>query len=104
MKRQIDAGIDVVVNDLPVLGDVRERLALIEVVAAAEQVVLARHLRIGVGAGELQSQHVLGAELFSVAGTYEDELAQRDGRWRITHRTINTTWTGGNPAVLGLCH
>jgi SnoaL-like domain len=50
------------------------------------------------------TQHVLGAELFSVAGTYEDDLAQRDGKWRLTHRTIDTTWTGGNPAVLGLGH
>jgi hypothetical protein len=48
------------------------------------------------------AHHVLGGEVFSVAGTYEDELAQRDGKWLLTHRTINTTWTGGNPAVLGL--
>ena len=47
------------------------------------------------------AQHALGGELFSVAGTYEDELIQRDGKWRVTHRTIDTTWTSGNPAVLG---
>ena len=50
------------------------------------------------------AHHVLGGEVFSVAGTYEDDLAQRDGKWRLTHRTIDTTWTGGNPAVLGLGH
>jgi hypothetical protein len=48
------------------------------------------------------AQHVLGGELFSVAGTYEDDLTRRDGKWRLTHRTIQPTWTGGNPAVLGL--
>jgi hypothetical protein len=48
------------------------------------------------------AHHVLGGEVFSVAGTYEDELTQRDGKWLLTHRTINPTWTGGNPAVLGL--
>lgn len=54
----------------------------------------------------LQAQHVLagtpGGDTFIVAGRYSDELVRADGRWLIARRRLETWWTSGNPAVLGL--
>lgn len=54
----------------------------------------------------LQAQHVLagtpGGETFIIAGRYSDELVRTDEGWRIARRRLETWWTSGNPAVLGL--
>ncbi len=51
----------------------------------------------------LQSQHVraqkVGGSNFIVAGRYDDLLKRTSEGWRITHRTLTTMWTDGNPAV-----
>ena len=53
----------------------------------------------------LHAQHVraaaAGGALYIVAGTYRDELDRGPAGWRITRRELTTTWTDGNPAVLG---
>lgn len=52
----------------------------------------------------LHAQHVRhgtpGGDTFVVAGTYRDRLRRRPDGWRIVHRTLEVTWTAGNPDVL----
>jgi len=51
-----------------------------------------------------QAQHVRavapGGPLYTIAGTYRDRLARRDGLWLITHRAQSYAWRDGNPAVI----
>lgn len=51
-----------------------------------------------------QAQHVRhgipGGDLYTIAGTYRDQLGCRDGRWRIAQRTQVYTWRDGNPDVI----
>jgi ketosteroid isomerase-like protein len=53
----------------------------------------------------LHAQHVRGAasggSLYVVAGTYYDDLVRGEEGWRIARRELTTTWTDGNPEVLG---
>ena len=52
---------------------------------------------------QLHSQHVRagidGGETFVVGGYYEDRVARTADGWRIVHRTMQQTWSAGNPAV-----
>ena len=53
----------------------------------------------------LQAQHVKagtpGGDLFMFAGRYSDRWTRTADGWRITRRHLQTSWTDGNPAVLG---
>lgn len=53
----------------------------------------------------LMAQHMKksapGGPHFLLAGTYRDELIRTDEGWRITRRELVTTWTEGNPLVIG---
>jgi ketosteroid isomerase-like protein len=53
---------------------------------------IATHVRAGVE----------GDPIFTVAGTYDDDLVTVPAGWRIAHRKITVTWVSGNPAVLEL--
>lgn len=52
----------------------------------------------------LQGQHVLegveGGENYLVGGYYEDRVVRTPAGWRIAHRLMQQTWTGGNPRVV----
>lgn len=52
-----------------------------------------------------QAQHVKlgtdGGDNYIIAGRYEDLLERTPDGWRIRHRTLETWWTDGNPAVVG---
>jgi ketosteroid isomerase-like protein len=52
---------------------------------------------------QLQSQHVkdgtAGGDNFIVGGFYDDRLVRTPAGWRISHRTMQQTWSEGNPAV-----
>ena len=41
-----------------------------------------------------------GANMFELAGWYDDALVRTAAGWRIASRTCRTLWSGGNPAVL----
>jgi hypothetical protein len=47
------------------------------------------------------SECLLGGDVVAMGGTDEDDLVRRDGKWRLTHRTILMTWVGGEPVALG---
>lgn len=55
-----------------------------------------------------QAQHVKngleGGNTFLIGGKYEDELrkADEDGGWKIEKRKVRSTWTSGNPGVVGM--
>jgi ketosteroid isomerase-like protein len=53
----------------------------------------------------LHAQHVRrgtpGGDLFTIGGTYRDTLVRGSTGWRISHRSLEATWSAGNPAVLG---
>ena len=53
---------------------------------------------------QLQSQHVKrgteGGETYIIGGTYEDRLVRTANGWRISHRTMEETWSTGNRAVV----
>lgn len=53
---------------------------------------------------KLQSQHTRygfpGGENFTVGGMYLDDLVRTPHGWRISHRTLQQTWSEGNPDVL----
>ena len=46
------------------------------------------------------AQHLRDGGRFLAAGRYEDELRRVDGAWRIAARTLTSTWTEGDPAVV----
>jgi uncharacterized protein (TIGR02246 family) len=50
-----------------------------------------------------QAQHVRqgapGGDLYTIAGTYRDQLRRGGGGWRIAHRTQEYSWRAGNPEV-----
>jgi hypothetical protein len=52
----------------------------------------------------LQGQHVLngcdGGDNFLVGGYYDDRVVRTADGWRIAHRTMQQTWTDGNPDVI----
>jgi hypothetical protein len=52
---------------------------------------------------QLQGQHVLsgceGGENYIVGGYYDDRVVRTADGWRIAHRTMQETWTDGNPNV-----
>jgi ketosteroid isomerase-like protein len=52
----------------------------------------------------LQSQHVLagceGGDNYIVGGYYDDRVVRTADGWRIAHRTMQQTWTEGNPNVV----
>jgi hypothetical protein len=52
---------------------------------------------------QLHSQHVLagteGGDTYVVGGFYDDRLVRTADGWRITHRTMQQTWSSGNPNV-----
>jgi ketosteroid isomerase-like protein len=54
----------------------------------------------------LHAQHVKtgtsGGDLHVIAGRYTDRLVRTDGGWRFVHRSLETWWTDGNPAVIGV--
>jgi 3-phenylpropionate/cinnamic acid dioxygenase small subunit len=53
---------------------------------------------------QLQAQHIKhgteGGDTYLIGGLYEDRVERRPEGWRIVHRTLTETWTGGNPAVI----
>jgi hypothetical protein len=53
---------------------------------------------------QLQSQHTRigfpGGENYKIAGMYLDRLVRTPSGWRIAHRTMQQTWTEGNPQLL----
>lgn len=53
--------------------------------------VQAQHFRMGTP----------GGEFFTLGGKYADLVVRFDAGWRISHRTLTTLWSTGNPAVLG---
>lgn len=52
------------------------------------------------------AQHYLvdpnGGNTYVIAGTYRDRLTRTDAGWRISYRTLETTWTDGNSGIFGL--
>lgn len=50
----------------------------------------AQHVRLGTP----------GGDLFVIAGTYQDTMTRRDGRWRISERVQTYSWRDGNPDVV----
>lgn len=51
---------------------------------------LAQHLR----------RDTTGGDTFLAAGTYADQLRRTSAGWQLTRRTLHSTWTDGNPAVV----
>lgn len=53
---------------------------------------------------QLQSQHVKhgtdGGDTYLIGGTYDDRLVRTADGWRISHRTMQETWSAGNRAVV----
>jgi SnoaL-like domain len=53
---------------------------------------------------QLHSQHVKagtpGGDHYIVGGYYDDRLVRTPSGWRIAHRTMQQTWTAGNPDVV----
>ena len=45
------------------------------------------------------AQCLRGRDVVAMGGTDEDDLVRRDGKWRLAHRTILKSWTGGAPAL-----
>jgi 3-phenylpropionate/cinnamic acid dioxygenase small subunit len=48
----------------------------------------------------LVAQHVRNGELYTVGGTYFDELVRGDDGWAIVHRRLERSWRAGNPQVI----
>lgn len=53
---------------------------------------------------QLQSQHVRrgaeGGDTYLIGGFYDDRLMRTADGWRISHRTMEETWSSGNRAVV----
>ncbi|MDG2303509.1 MAG: nuclear transport factor 2 family protein [Candidatus Binatia bacterium] len=53
----------------------------------------------------LMAQHIRksapGGPHFILAGVYRDDLVRTSDGWRISRRELATTWTEGNPLVIG---
>lgn len=53
----------------------------------------------------LMAQHIRnsapGGPHFILAGVYRDDLVRTSDGWRIARRELATTWTEGNPLVIG---
>jgi hypothetical protein len=75
---------------------------------ATQHLVGNHQVRVSGDAGthrcQLQSQHVKaptsGGDTFVVGGFYDDRVVRTPAGWRISHRTMQQTWTQGNPDVV----
>jgi hypothetical protein len=52
----------------------------------------------------VHAQHVLhlapGGPLFTVGGTYRNQVIRTVDGWRMTHAHLTTIWTSGNPDII----